>query len=226
MQLTNPKTGEVLESELSDYQAVKVCSTIPGDFPRSLVERYPQISECQRFWLHKLAKDNVGEQFPAGSYDKVVHMFDVARKRLKYPSIRFKTDEGTVRFDLTPSHVRIRCGARFVGRLFPDDRLVKSNMAERTYLLVKMMCVDPLKAAVLWGIRTNRCCFCFQELTDERSVAAGYGPICASNWELPWGDRAGARVTCPKCVEFFAVYRCNSPDECDCPKCQGLCECS
>lgn len=31
--------------------------------------------------------------------------------------------------------------------------------------------------------------------------------------------------TCTKCSEFFERFRCNAPDECDCPKCQGLCEC-
>ena len=30
---------------------------------------------------------------------------------------------------------------------------------------------------------------------------------------------------CPMCRDFFSKYRCNSPEECDCPKCQGLCEC-
>jgi predicted methyltransferase len=28
---------------------------------------------------------------------------------------------------------------------------------------------------------------------------------------------------CEKCKEFFSKYRCNSPGECDCPRCQGLC---
>jgi hypothetical protein len=30
---------------------------------------------------------------------------------------------------------------------------------------------------------------------------------------------------CDYCKRFFARYRCNKPDECDCPKCQGYCEC-
>ena len=30
---------------------------------------------------------------------------------------------------------------------------------------------------------------------------------------------------CDYCKRFFAMYRCNAPDECDCPKCQGYCEC-
>jgi len=33
-------------------------------------------------------------------------------------------------------------------------------------------------------------------------------------------------VICPRCQTFFAQFKCNSPDECDCPKCQGLCECN
>jgi hypothetical protein len=32
-------------------------------------------------------------------------------------------------------------------------------------------------------------------------------------------------VQCAKCNAFFARYRCNKPQECDCPKCQGYCDC-
>lgn len=30
---------------------------------------------------------------------------------------------------------------------------------------------------------------------------------------------------CPACERFFKLYKCNYPDECDCPNCQGLCLC-
>ena len=30
---------------------------------------------------------------------------------------------------------------------------------------------------------------------------------------------------CGYCPNFFDRFRCNAPDECDCPRCQGLCEC-
>lgn len=30
---------------------------------------------------------------------------------------------------------------------------------------------------------------------------------------------------CKPCTEFFAQFRCNAPGECDCPPCQGTCEC-
>jgi hypothetical protein len=34
-------------------------------------------------------------------------------------------------------------------------------------------------------------------------------------------------MTCGKCQAFFSRYRCSAQPygECDCPKCQGLCEC-
>jgi hypothetical protein len=38
------------------------------------------------------------------------------------------------------------------------------------------------------GKKYSHCCFCGLELTDAPSLAAGYGPICADKWGLPWGD--------------------------------------
>jgi hypothetical protein len=37
------------------------------------------------------------------------------------------------------------------------------------------------------GHLTSHCCFCSLELTDQRSVDMGYGPVCAANNALPWG---------------------------------------
>lgn len=31
---------------------------------------------------------------------------------------------------------------------------------------------------------------------------------------------------CERCQRFFSKYRCNKPEECDCPRCQGMCECA
>jgi hypothetical protein len=32
-------------------------------------------------------------------------------------------------------------------------------------------------------------------------------------------------MKCRYCARFFARFRCNKPLECDCPPCQGYCEC-
>lgn len=30
---------------------------------------------------------------------------------------------------------------------------------------------------------------------------------------------------CKWCREYFKRFRCNAPNECDCPECQGYCQC-
>lgn len=42
--------------------------------------------------------------------------------------------------------------------------------------------------AARWGKLYGRCVFCSLPLTDERSIAVGYGPVCAEHHGLPWGD--------------------------------------
>lgn len=38
-----------------------------------------------------------------------------------------------------------------------------------------------------FGDLTSQCIYCGRRLTDERSIAAGYGPTCADHRGLPWG---------------------------------------
>lgn len=38
------------------------------------------------------------------------------------------------------------------------------------------------------GRETCNCSFCGLHLTNPQSVVVGYGPICADNWGLPWGE--------------------------------------
>ena len=52
--------------------------------------------------------------------------------------------------------------------------------------LSEATCMGAEEAAqfgALYGI----CCNCARDLTDERSIAAGYGPVCAANNGWPWG---------------------------------------
>lgn len=52
--------------------------------------------------------------------------------------------------------------------------------------LSEATCMSAEEAAqfgALYGV----CCNCARDLTDERSIAAGYGPVCAANNGWPWG---------------------------------------
>lgn len=53
--------------------------------------------------------------------------------------------------------------------------------------LLKEFAADPQDTVAKYGKLANRCCFCNKGLTDPKSVQAGYGPTCASNYGLPWG---------------------------------------
>ena len=44
------------------------------------------------------------------------------------------------------------------------------------------------------GRESGSCCYCARDLTDERSVRVGYGPVCAGHWGLPWGDEHEAEA--------------------------------
>lgn len=55
--------------------------------------------------------------------------------------------------------------------------------------LYHLTAADRLTAedASKFGHVTGQCVFCARRLTDERSIAVGYGPVCAEHNALPWG---------------------------------------
>lgn len=57
---------------------------------------------------------------------------------------------------------------------------------------------DPMslvREAIAYAHNTGVCGFCGLELTDARSVTVGYGPICATNWSLPYPSSAPPQTT-------------------------------
>ena len=68
---------------------------------------------------------------------------------------------------------------------------VKATVAE--------FAADPGAYAAAYGKGTSRCCFCATEITTDESKAVGYGPVCASNYGLPWGSKAPTHCANPIC---------------------------
>lgn len=48
---------------------------------------------------------------------------------------------------------------------------------------------NPEKALRRYGKQTNICGICGRRLDNHVSVQLGYGPVCADNYGLPWGDQ-------------------------------------
>lgn len=81
---------------------------------------------------------------------------------------------------------------KFFGRIDAAGTLTNgSAMTDSVRALVDALAAKPEEVASIYGRRTGSCCFCGRGLEDGRSVAVGYGPICAEKFWLPWGeDRA------------------------------------
>lgn len=52
---------------------------------------------------------------------------------------------------------------------------------------LKHLVTDPEGAVKENAKLTCNCCFCNRTLSDQRSIEAGYGPVCADNHGLDWG---------------------------------------
>jgi hypothetical protein len=196
--ITNPKTLQVIEQIMSDGDAVLVCKDMKDDFARDLAHKFPNLSECQYYWLHRKAneattqkppQDERFHELPVGGFARFMELFEKAGQSLKFPKLRYVTPEGTVRIQFYNGRMKVYCGQIYCGVIRQDDKFYYTKgCPENTKLLVAWISKSPIGAAVIWGHKISHCVFCGLELTDPRSVSVGYGATCASNWGLPWGD--------------------------------------
>lgn len=62
----------------------------------------------------------------------------------------------------------------------------RNNTPDDVLIVMEQFRTDPLGTVVRLGRATGRCCFCSSPLSDRRSRAHGYGPVCAKNYGLEW----------------------------------------
>lgn len=84
-------------------------------------------------------------------------------------------------------------GAGFLGGLKTTGLLdLRPRVKEQGTAIadaISRLGADPVRAAKVYAKLTHgNCCFCGKDLTDKRSKAKSYGPICASKYNLPWGE--------------------------------------
>lgn len=124
-----------------------------------------------------------------------------ADKKLKFPKIRFDFEEGRIRISVagpnsrTPGAIMVTDGGPyganvFYGRVHTDGRWEPARDGAPEWVVAALhgLAKDPAGYAKVYGQRFGNCCFCGLDLRDGRSVAVGYGPICAENYGLPWGE--------------------------------------
>jgi hypothetical protein len=119
---------------------------------------------------------------------------------LKTPKITLTNGPLTVRFKLAGKQskyhgqVIVDDGGAFgvgtyFGRIDQGDLVSSSKVTPEVLALVVRFAEDPLATAVELGKKSGNCQFCNKELTTAESLAAGYGPVCAKHYHLPWGKK-------------------------------------
>ena len=141
-----------------------------------------------------------------GSMSGVVNLLNRAKASgLKFPKLWLQLPDGTpLRINVagdrsrTPGFLMLSDGEtfgnnRYFGRISSEGRLEigRDGFAVQKELvaLLERLASDPAGVAAEFGHLTGRCCFCSLTLKDERSVAVGYGPICAQKFGVSWGKR-------------------------------------
>jgi Family of unknown function (DUF6011) len=166
---------------------------------------------------HAYVVDLIGKAGAAGprsrptiDLSRVNRMFDTASATLKRPFVIFATykphpdpilaAQGKQVVDVefrvsqapatgkNPGSLYVKRAGEYQGKIARDGTFSAARDAHPGMVeALTAFAEDPARAALAYGQASGSCCFCARELTDPRSVTAGYGPICADRFGLPWG---------------------------------------
>lgn len=216
-QRVETKNGRVVESRFEEdepafarLKELFLSGEIRGDFALDLIVKSPRhCTPEQRKWAHVLVYD---AEFRQESESRpgllAIRAFDAAHTHggLRTPKATFAARDGEPGWALVrtsggyePGSIFIRTNPSGGGERIALGRICRDGLVQfRTEASPEMrrrileFCAAPGIVARIEGQRTGRCCFCRLELTDPRSVSAGYGSICAENYALPWGAIEGS----------------------------------
>lgn len=175
-------------------------------------DKYDSLSDKQAQYAMKFWRElkNLGSTGAVEVEDKeavtsidtseLLELFNKAREHIKYPKLVYPITTGTrlrlyPRVFKNPGNIAVYKDtdegslAELVCEITKDGKLFWNKEASIPLrLLTKNVITEPKAKLVTKGKEFKLCCYCGNELTAPASLHAGYGPICASNWGLPWGD--------------------------------------
>ncbi len=177
-------------------------------FALSLISKSgnPKFSASQREWVGKLIDRAETPQQPnerIGNMSDLYDFFLNARKHLKFPKLTVRLpDDTAVKLYMSgdrsksPDTINVvlpdvyQDNGRnvWLGRIHKDGRWEQPYRKHETLPLVRDLLEalqqDAHGIAAAYGKKTGNCCFCLKTLSDNRSVAVGYGKTCASHYGL------------------------------------------
>ena len=123
--------------------------------------------------------------------------------KVTYPKIWLKLEDGTD-FRVSKSGSRSKYngqlqlsdgvyGSLYFGRIDQQGNIYLANKGKarknEIMTLLTNLVKNPEVIAKEYGRLTGNCCFCRKELSTDNSLEVGYGPVCADNFNLEWGNR-------------------------------------
>jgi hypothetical protein len=212
MSPANARTTEMTTITLNDLEAAVpvLAGTRDEEFAKSLLSQWTSrgwLSERQMPWAEKMverareaANPKPATTTPAVDLSPLFGLFKTAMDNgMKRPRIRANPAGKEMSLSMAsptssnPGHLYVKVEDQYAGKITPqgEPKLARScEDPEAVTASLVALAADPVAFAKAYGKQTGNCCFCGLLLTDQRSVDAGYGPICAEHYGLPWGDRA------------------------------------
>jgi hypothetical protein len=198
-------------------QALPKLSAKDQEFAKSMLSKHAKWGSFtlgQQKWVDILVeRAEAGPQVPlvgdVGNFAGVYKLFEVAKAKQKYPKLHLQVADHmpvvlSVAGDKSkyPGQINVTDGGPFgqnkwYGRVNKDGEWVvgRGEFPEigEVAKLLRELGEDPAGVAAKYGKVTGYCCFCHRPLSDEKSVAVGYGPVCAEKWGLKdaWKKSAG-----------------------------------
>lgn len=163
------------------------------------------LSPNQWTWVGRLLERIKKSEPVSGNFNPVQVMFRMVSAAeggaaLKKPKIRLLSKNERyvqLNFDITKPEAGINVyvdgwaghGYRKFAGWIKDGKLVPyrtDRMTPDVIEVIQQFSDDPIQTAKAMAGLLGVCMYCGQRLSDDRSKQAGYGPVCAKTWHLPW----------------------------------------
>lgn len=203
-----------VETPYSDSEMIDILRSSAKNFAKSLLTKHVSggLSSNQIVWGHRLAleeKSGSASSYFGGGHvaglKPIVDLFETAVKTVSYPKIVFAFEDLPIAVSRNgnrskhPGSLSITDGkkfgdAKYYGRIdLAGTFMPWKECPDSVPAFLKMFAANPGGVAADFGREQKNCCFCQLPLTDERSLAVGYGKACSKTWgNLPWGAKAVA----------------------------------
>jgi Family of unknown function (DUF6011) len=158
----------------------------------ALIERLIK-EDAERAEARKAEQMKSAVDVSAGAEKILTALRQAVEKGLKRPSLRTQV----CTFSLAPASGRnagcvyvVERAARgsgdenkYLGKIDPTGMFMASrDCTPEQKAAVALVAADPLAAAVLYGRMTGQCSCCGKELTNQKSIDLGIGPICLAKY--------------------------------------------